>query len=81
MPAIDLKPADMRRLEKLAAAAGRRPEAMLPFVLRDGFDYCERMVKATHQGQADIDKHGTVSAEAVASKARAVIARHGRQAA
>lgn len=32
-----LNQADLRRLEKLAAAAGRSPRAMLKFVLRDGF--------------------------------------------
>ena len=76
-----LKPADVRRLEKLTTAAGRTPQAMLPFVLRDGFDYCERLVKATNQGLADIDRNGTISAEAVASKARTAISRHARKAA
>lgn len=81
MPTVPLKPADMRRLEKLAAAAGRSPEAMLPFVLRDGFEYCERTVRAANQGLDDIKAHGTVASDAVAAKARAVISRHARQAA
>ncbi len=81
MLAITLKPTDMRRLEKLAVAAKRSPESMLPFVLRDGFDYCERTVKAVNQGLAEIDKHGTVSSASVAAKARSVIARHAHQAA
>lgn len=81
MTAPALKPADLRRLEKLAAAAGRSPQAMLPFVLRDGFDYCERLVKAANQGLADIDKHGTIATDTVAAKVRAVISRHARQAA
>ncbi len=81
MPAITLKPADLRRLEKLAAAAGRSAETMLPFVLRDGFEYCERTVKAANQGLDDITAHGTVSSDTVAAKARAVISRHARQAA
>lgn len=81
MPSIDLKSTDMRRLEKLAVAAGRSPAAMLPFVLRDGFDYCERLVRATNQGLDDVSIHGTVAAETVAGKARSVIARHARKAA
>lgn len=81
MPNIVLKPAEMRRLEKLAAAAGRSPEAMLPFVLRDGFEYCERTVKAANQGLDDIKANGTVSSDTVAAKARAAISRHARQAA
>jgi hypothetical protein len=81
MPNLALKPADMRRLEKLAAAAGRSPQAMLPFVLRDGFAYCEQTVKAVNQGLASIERHGTIDSETVQTKARAVISRHARQAA
>ena len=32
---------DQKRLERLAASAGRTPQAMLRFVLRDGFTVCE----------------------------------------
>lgn len=44
---------DQRRLEKLAAEAGRTPQAMLKLVLRDGFDYCEYVVRAVNEGIAD----------------------------
>jgi hypothetical protein len=35
---------DQKRLERLAASAGRTPQAMLRFVLRDGFAACEEDV-------------------------------------
>ena len=38
---------DQRRLERLAATAGRTPQAMLRFVLRDGFAACEEDVAAS----------------------------------
>jgi predicted transcriptional regulator len=44
-----------RRVQKLAQAAGRTPESMLRFVIRDGLDYCEYAVKSVNEGLADID--------------------------
>ena len=54
MEPITLKPLMTRRLVKLAKEAHRPPEAMLPFVLRDGFDYCEKVVRAVNAGLADV---------------------------
>ncbi|MFM9968694.1 MAG: hypothetical protein ACKVQK_09885 [Burkholderiales bacterium] len=48
-----LAQSDQRRLAKLAADAGRTPQAMLKFVLRDGFDYCEYVVNSVNHGIAD----------------------------
>ncbi|MET3106219.1 putative transcriptional regulator [Oxalobacteraceae bacterium GrIS 2.11] len=39
-----LSKTDQRRLERLAKMAGRSPQAMLRFVLRDGFAACEENV-------------------------------------
>jgi len=39
-----LSKTDQRRLERLAKMAGRSPQAMLRFVLRDGFAVCEEDV-------------------------------------
>jgi hypothetical protein len=44
---------DQSRLEELAKEAGRPPQEMLGFVLRDGFDYCEHVVKSVNEGMAD----------------------------
>lgn len=54
-----------RRVEKLAQAAGRTPESMLRFVIRDGLDYCEYAVKSINQGLADIEAGRTHSAQDV----------------
>jgi hypothetical protein len=35
---------DQKRLERLAASAGRTPQVMLRFVLHDGFAVCEEDV-------------------------------------
>ena len=55
MEPITLKPLMTRRLVKLAREAHRAPEAMLPFVLRDGFEYCEQVVRSANAGLADIE--------------------------
>lgn len=52
----------LRRIEKLAQAAGRTPESMLRFVIRDGLDYCEYAVKNINAGLADIEAGLTHSA-------------------
>ena len=44
-----------RRLVKLAKEAHRAPEAMLRFVLRDGFEYCEQVVRSVNAGLADVE--------------------------
>lgn len=56
---------DQIRLEKLAAEAGRMPQDMLDFVLRDGFEYCEHMVKSVNEGMADPE---TLSLDEVAAR-------------
>ena len=82
MSVPELSPHDQRRLEKLAAAAGRTPRAMLRYVLRDGFDYCEHVVSAVNAGLDDIRTGKVVASSDVRRKARETIARHAsRQAA
>jgi predicted transcriptional regulator len=48
-----LSKADQKRLERLARRAGRTPQAMLRFVLRDGFAACEEAV--TENQAADLE--------------------------
>ncbi|MDP2793649.1 MAG: hypothetical protein Q8O25_06145 [Sulfurisoma sp.] len=77
-----LSSTDQRRLERLAAAAGRTSKAMLKHVLRDGFDYCEYVVNAVNQGIEDVQAGKLVASDDVRRKAREAIARHvGKQAA
>jgi len=73
-----LTKAQQRRLEKLAREARRTPQAMLRFVLRDGFDLCEEDVSAAHNAEVELARSGTVPHRQVSSEARAVIAQHAR---
>lgn len=71
-----LSQADLRRLEKLAMAAGRTPRAMLRFVLRDGFPETERVVRAVQAGRADAAAGRTRAHADVMAAANAAIGRH-----
>lgn len=51
-----------RRIEKLAREAGRTPDEMLEFVIRDGLEYCEYAVKAVNEGLADLEAGRSVTA-------------------
>lgn len=73
-----LTKAQQLRLEKLAREAGRTPQAMLRFVLRDGFELCEEDVAAARGAEAELEKSSTVPHSQVSNEARAVIARHAR---
>lgn len=77
MKAPDLTLSDRRRLEHLAAAAGRTPNSMLKHVLKDGFDYCEYVVAAVNQGIGEARDGKLVASADVRRKARETIARHG----
>ena len=52
-----------RRIEKLAREAGRTPDEMLKFVIRDGLEYCEYVVKTANEGLADLDAGRSVTAD------------------
>lgn len=73
MQSLALNLTQQRRLEKLARDAGRTPQAMLRFVLRDGFDLCELEVYESIAAERDATRHGYVSNEEVQRQARAVI--------
>ncbi|MFI4939891.1 MAG: hypothetical protein ACHP7O_06065 [Burkholderiales bacterium] len=48
-----LSKADQKRLERLAELAGRTPQAMLRYVLRDGFAVCEEDVAENQKADAE----------------------------
>jgi len=85
MPAVEpsLSQADLRRLEKLASAAGRTPRAMLKFVLRDGFAETERVVRSVVAGRSDVKAGRVQSHAAVMREVDAMLSHHvkSRQAA
>jgi bifunctional DNA-binding transcriptional regulator/antitoxin component of YhaV-PrlF toxin-antitoxin module len=68
-----LTKAQQRRLEKLAREARRTPQAMLRFVLRDGFELCEEDVAAALSAEAEMARSGTVPHRQVSNEARAVL--------
>ncbi len=71
-----LSKVDLRRLEKLAKAAGSTPRAMLRFVLRDGFPETERVVRAVQAGRADVATGRTRTQAEVMATAKSAITRH-----
>ena len=73
-----LSQTDLRRLEKLASAAGRTPRAMLKFVLRDGFAETERVVGAVQAGRADVKAGRTHSHAALMREAAAILSGHAQ---
>lgn len=79
MPLIALEPAQQRRLERLAKRAGRSPEAMLKFVLRDGFDACEEDVRENLQADAEFAAGKSIPHKEAMNRARATIAAHARR--
>ena len=76
MRSLTLSPAQQRRIEKLAALAGRSSEAMLRFVLSDGLEATERDVRETLEADTDINRNGGLSHAKVMTDARAVVGRH-----
>ncbi len=54
-----------KRIEKLAHEAGRTPDEMLKFVIRDGLEYCEYAVKSVDEGLADLDAGRSVTASEI----------------
>ena len=80
MRSLALTTTQQRRLEKLARDAGRTPQAMLRFVLRDGFELCELGVNESIAAERDAMRRGYVPHEEVRRQTRAVIdAAHARK--
>ena len=73
---IALSQTDVRRLERLARAAGRTPQQALRFVLRDGFETTERTVKLV---SARMKTGRTIPHEGAKRQADALIAAHVRK--
>jgi hypothetical protein len=76
MRSLALTTAQQRRLERLAHKTGRTPEAMLKFVLRDGFEFCEQDVRETIEADEDIDRNGAIPHSVVITEARTILERH-----
>ncbi len=68
--------AQQRRLEKPAREAGRSPQAMFRFALRDGFEQCEEGVRASITADAEAARGESVPDAQVMEEAHAIIFRH-----
>lgn len=80
MRSLALNATQQRRLETLARAAGRTPQAMLRFVLRDGFDLCELEVNESVTAERDATRRGYIGRDEARRQTRAVIdAAHARK--
>lgn len=73
MKPVALTPAQQRRLLKLAQQAGRAPEHILKFVLRDGFDYCKWQVRESRAADAESKRKGTIPNDRVQREGRRII--------
>lgn len=61
---------DQKRLERLAASAGRTPQAMLRFVLRDGFAACEEDVAESLRADREFQQGASASHTSVMQAAK-----------
>jgi hypothetical protein len=73
MNPLALTNAQQRRIEKLARDTGRTPQAMLRYVLRDGFELCELEVNESIAAEHDAARRGYIGRDAVRRDARALI--------
>lgn len=55
-PVSSISKTDQERLERLATSAGRTPQVMLRFVLRDGFAVCEEDVATSLLADREIEQ-------------------------
>lgn len=67
------------RLEKLAAEAGRTPQEILEYVMRDGFETTEREVRIIKQRMAEADTRPAIPHEQVMAELEQVIEKHAKK--
>ena len=71
-----LTPTQIKRIEKLAAEAGRTVKQIMPHVLKHGLPELEQTIKKIKRGMADADAGRTVSHEEAMKRISATVARH-----
>lgn len=76
MRPIVLSSSQQRRLERLARDAGCSSTQVLKFVLRDGFDYCERQVRESLASDADAKTAGVASHQDAMREVRGTVRKH-----
>ncbi len=60
-PEIQLPKVAQNRISRLACASGRSPEALLRFVLRDGFEAVELSIQENAQADTEFAAGATVA--------------------
>lgn len=70
---VFLGKSDQKRVERLAALAGRSPKSILRFVLRDGFDAIETEIRETLAAERDLELHGGIPHAEVMRGVRKII--------
>ncbi|MBX9870190.1 MAG: hypothetical protein K2X63_10350 [Burkholderiaceae bacterium] len=68
-----LSKTDQKRLERLAASAGRTPQAMLRYVLRDGFAVCEEDIAESQSADQEFAQDKTVGHGSVMQAAKKLL--------
>ncbi|MDP2787665.1 MAG: hypothetical protein Q8O79_06275 [Pseudomonadota bacterium] len=76
---LHIPEAQAARLERLAAETGNTPEALLPFILEDGFEFHENAVRKIKAGIVEADAGKTSSHDEVMAYLDTVIEAHGSQ--
>lgn len=77
---MQIPEAQAARLAKLAAEAGSTPEAMLPYVLEDGFDFTEAAIRKINAAIAEADAGGAmIPHEEAMARLAATIEAHAAQ--
>lgn len=76
MTTMQLTPRDQQRIEGIAEAAGCSVEHAFAFVLRDGFDETERVLRAVARARASVATHGTIDHTAAMARLEELLSRH-----
>jgi predicted transcriptional regulator len=75
---LALSKADQQRLERLARLGGRTPKSMLRFVLRDGFDECERTIRENIEAEQEFARGESVDHADVMQSAKHMLAEYAK---
>jgi hypothetical protein len=76
MKKMQLTPIDQQRIESIAEAAGCSAEHALAFVLRDGFDETERVLRAVVRARSSVASQGTLEHSVAMERLNEMLSRH-----
>ena len=76
MKTMQLTLSDQQRIEKIASAAGCSAEHAFTFVLRDGFDETERVLRAVARARASVATQGAIDHATAMARLEDLLSRH-----